>query len=404
MEFDGLEEGNLTTSKILSSSKDLYPASFSCQLRTKRQFPNWPSQRGLWVEDKDIRLKIELNGLNKPYFGNRLFNSKDCDVVNRKDKRPVYPHDSARKGHDPWNVNDHPVTYNHEKIYLEEKRRSDLSTHGIALTSIIEKKADGDNNKDNSIDNIPDNIMYSPHRLAVIVPYRDRFEELRKFVPHMDKYLSDKGINFKIYIMNQADNHRFNRASLINVGFLLARNESYDYIAMHDVDLLPLNKDLNYDYPEIGPFHVAAPHLHPKYHYKTFVGGILILSAEQFEEVNGLSNKFWGWGREDDELYMRISEAGYKVQRHGMDITTGYNTFQHEHDSEKRPRDYKRLPGQKKVQFSRDYETGMNNVRYSILTKQELTIDKHPCLVVDVSLHCDTKVTPWCNFPPRKRS
>ena len=78
---------------------------------------------------------------------------------------------------------------------------------------------------------------------------------------------------------------RFNRASLINVGFLVARNDSHDYIAMHDVDLLPLNKDLNYGYPENGPFHVAAPHLHPKYHYKTFVGGILLLSVEQFEQV-----------------------------------------------------------------------------------------------------------------------
>ena len=30
-------------------------------------------------------------------------------------------------------------------------------------------------------------------------------------------------------------------------------------------------------------------------------------------QVNGLSNQFWGWGREDDELYMRIKEAGMKV-------------------------------------------------------------------------------------------
>ena len=41
-----------------------------------------------------------------------------------------------------------------------------------------------------------------------------------------------------------------------------------------------------------------------------------------------------------------------QVQRHGMEIDTGYHTFQHEHDSEKRPRDYKRLPGQKKVNFT----------------------------------------------------
>ena len=32
-----------------------------------------------------------------------------------------------------------------------------------------------------------------------------------------------------------------------------------------------------------------------------------------------------------------------------MEITTGYNTFKHEHDAAKRPRDYKRLFGQKKV-------------------------------------------------------
>ena len=80
---------------------------------------------------------------------------------------------------------------------------------------------------------------------------------------------------------------RFNRASLLNVGFLVARKEC-DYIAMHDVDLLPLNKDLNYGYPEKGPFHVSGPNLHPKYHYKTFVGGILIMSNEQFEKVSGL--------------------------------------------------------------------------------------------------------------------
>ena len=103
-------------------------------------------------------------------------------------------------------------------------------------------------------------------------------------------------------------------------------------MAMHDVDLLPLNPALDYSYPKNGPFHVAAPDLHPKYHYKTFVGGILILTAEQFEKVyavyvgsagilircalfqcNGLSNLFWGWGREDDEFYRRMIEAGYTV-------------------------------------------------------------------------------------------
>ena len=79
---------------------------------------------------------------------------------------------------------------------------------------------------------------------------------------------------------------RFNRASLLNIGFLEARKNNCDYIAMHDVDLLPLNKDLYYGFPEKGPFHVSAPFLHPKYHYATFVGGILMMSLAQFERVS----------------------------------------------------------------------------------------------------------------------
>lgn len=78
---------------------------------------------------------------------------------------------------------------------------------------------------------------------------------------------------------------RFNRASLINVGFLESGNDT-DYIAMHDVDLLPLNEQLDYGYPEAGPFHVASPELHPLYHYKTYVGGILLLTKQHYEMVS----------------------------------------------------------------------------------------------------------------------
>lgn len=96
---------------------------------------------------------------------------------------------------------------------------------------------------------------------------------------------------------------------------------------MHDVDLLPINQQLRYEYPRDGPFHVAAPTLHPKYHYPTFVGGILLVKREHFDQMNGMSNKYWGWGLEDDEFYTRIKAASLKVKR-PQNITTGTaNTF-----------------------------------------------------------------------------
>lgn len=48
---------------------------------------------------------------------------------------------------------------------------------------------------------------------------------------------------------------------------------------------------------------------------------------EDFEAVNGMSNKYWGWGLEDDEFYVRLKEASINVSR-PVNITTGIeNTF-----------------------------------------------------------------------------
>jgi len=79
-------------------------------------------------------------------------------------------------------------------------------------------------------------------------------------------------------------NCRFNRGSLINVGFLLTES-AFDYIAIHDVDLIPENENITYHYPELGPYHVSAPGLHPKYHYEKFLGGILLINREDFRMV-----------------------------------------------------------------------------------------------------------------------
>lgn len=32
-------------------------------------------------------------------------------------------------------------------------------------------------------------------------------------------------------------------------------------------------------------------------------------------QCNGMSNRFWGWGREDDEFYRRIKGAGLQVRQ-----------------------------------------------------------------------------------------
>ncbi|XP_067133018.1 beta-1,4-galactosyltransferase 7 [Centruroides vittatus] len=244
---------------------------------------------------------------------------------------------------------------------------------------------------------------WGPHQLAVIVPFRNRFEELLQFSPYIHRFLNNQQIRHKIYVINQVDNLRFNRASLINVGHLLSRSEC-DYLVMHDVDLLPLNPNLSYSYPESGPYHIAAPELHPRYHYSTFVGGILLLTREHFELLNGLSNKYWGWGLEDDEFYARIKEAKLNVTRPKGIVTGPKNTFLHIHDHKSRRRDTARLFNQKEATRRRDRLTGLTTVKYTVVNRHELVIGTAPVFVYNVKLVCNYTLTPWCEhkYIPKK--
>ncbi|KAM4621094.1 beta-1,4-galactosyltransferase 7 [Polymixia lowei] len=239
-----------------------------------------------------------------------------------------------------------------------------------------------------------DDPSWGPHKLALIVPFRERFEELLVFVPFMHTYLNKKKIRHRIFIINQVDHYRFNRASLINVGYMESGNDT-DYLAMHDVDLLPLNQALDYGFPEEGPFHVASPELHPLYHYKTYVGGILLLTKKHYHMCNGMSNRFWGWGREDDEFYRRLRKADLQLFR-PSGITTGYKTFRHIHDPAWRKRDQKRVAAQKQEQFKVDPEGGLTNLRYQVESRQELSISGAPCTIINTKLECDQNQTPWC--------
>ncbi|CAH0555439.1 unnamed protein product [Brassicogethes aeneus] len=233
----------------------------------------------------------------------------------------------------------------------------------------------------------------SGHKLAILVPYKDRFEELLVFAPYIHNFLIKQNVDHDIFILHQIDFFRFNRASLINVGFL-ATKDNYTYLAMHDVDLLPLNDNLLYKYPEM-PLHIASPKFHPRYHYEKFIGGILLINREHFSKVNGLSNRYWGWGLEDDEFYVRLKDAKLTIQR-PENITTGTtNTFKHIH-TKQRVRDTKKCFNQKEVTRKRDKVTGLHDVKYNIKSRTKMNIEGAPLTIINVQLLCDQTKTPWC--------
>ena len=155
------------------------------------------------------------------------------------------------------------------------------------------------------------------HKLGIIVPYRDRPQQLKRFIKHMDEYLTD--LDYQIFIIEQSDDKPFNRGKLLNVGYKFACDNGCDYFVFHDVDMLP--EDVDYSYTD-KPLHLAT-HLQEHDYETTFFdyfGGVTMFNKEDFELINGFSNEYWGWGFEDDDLLIRCLDSNLELDKQQIGV------------------------------------------------------------------------------------
>lgn len=60
---------------------------------------------------------------------------------------------------------------------------------------------------------------YSEEKLIIIIPYRNREQNLKQFLIHMHEFLQKQRRNYCIKVIEQASYGVFNRAKLMNVGY-----------------------------------------------------------------------------------------------------------------------------------------------------------------------------------------
>ncbi|XP_069886261.1 beta-1,4-galactosyltransferase 4 [Dipodomys merriami] len=154
-------------------------------------------------------------------------------------------------------------------------------------------------------------------KVAILIPHRNREKHLMYLLEHLHPFLRRQQLAYGIYIIHQAGTKKFNRAKLLNVGYLEAlKEENWDCFIFHDVDLVPEN-DLNLYTCEDQPKHLVVGRNSTGYRlrYSGYFGGVTALSREQFFKVNGFSNNYWGWGGEDDDLRLRVELQKMKISR-----------------------------------------------------------------------------------------
>lgn len=219
------------------------------------------------------------------------------------------------------------------------------------------------------------------NKLIVIIPIRDREDDLERYLKNMIPIFEHQNINYKIFVIEQSPNKKFNKGKINNIGFLeaLKQNPTADRFLFNDVDNFPLDKDtINYNTYIKGFHHFFG---NPKW-----LGGFFMTDAKNFKKVNGYSNKFWGWGGEDGDLQNRIKIHNIEIIR---------DVFYHRHKNNKiydksNTRDINNNYYKTRNMLNRKYinepktiqEDGLKQNQYKILKKYNMNQDSNIIRIV----------------------
>uniref|UniRef100_A0A0N4ZI45 Beta-1,4-galactosyltransferase n=1 Tax=Parastrongyloides trichosuri TaxID=131310 RepID=A0A0N4ZI45_PARTI len=225
------------------------------------------------------------------------------------------------------------------------------------------------------IEKVHSNINYGGHyypkhckvkqKVAILVPYKNREDELKIFLYNYHKILPRQYINYIIFLIEPINNDNFNRGKLLNAGFLeVLKLYSFDCVIFHDIDILPENDNQIYECSS-QPRHMATFVKNSDYMLKNkeTLTGAFAFTVEHFKKVNGFNNNDWKWGLEDVDLTHRTRNSGLSIVRYPKEIST-YSMKPHfQHDFENLDKCNLRISNFIYQTFKND---GLNTLEYKL--------------------------------------
>ncbi|XP_007948879.1 beta-1,4-galactosyltransferase 1 [Orycteropus afer afer] len=221
----------------------------------------------------------------------------------------------------------------------------------------------------------------SPHKVAIIIPFRNRQDHLKYWLYYLHPILQRQQLDYGIYVINQDGDSMFNRAKLLNIGFQEALKD-YDYncFVFSDVDLIPMDDRNTYRcFSQPRHISVAMDKFGFSLPYVQYFGGVSALSKQQFLTINGFPNNYWGWGGEDDDIFNRLVFKGMSISRPNA-VVGKCRMIRHSRDkkNEPNPQRFDRIAHTKETMLL----DGLNSLTYKVLDIQRYPL--YTKITVDV--------------------
>ena len=128
------------------------------------------------------------------------------------------------------------------------------------------------------------------HKVAIIVPHRGRERHLRQFLKAIHPIMKRQQADYGVFVVHQHGNGRFNKAKLLNIGYVEAlKEDDYDCFIFHDVDLLAEDDRNLYRCADV-PRHLSVGIDKWDYQlpYDALFGGVIAMTKKQFRQVSAM--------------------------------------------------------------------------------------------------------------------
>jgi hypothetical protein len=257
------------------------------------------------------------------------------------------------------------------------------------------------------------NLKSYDKNIAIVTIFRNdklntRLQQLRLYIYWMNKILKNI-CNYDIIVVEQTVGEQFNIGKLKNVGFDYLINEqkkSYDNIIFSDIDTIPDTNLLEYFFKITDSLNSLA-NLGTRYESpepnSKFTGALISTTSAVYKELNGYPNNFWGWGDEDVNLILRLSELNKplyanangkiidieEIDNKKKDISTKITEL-----NENKLRE--NFVYEKNSNYKNFKNNGLSNINYTIKYESSYTSNYH--IIVDLEKKESERLYPQDHF------